>query len=104
VLYRDHFSAGLQFGFELGTGMRTFVTATAPYVVGCALLLVVASPPTAFVIGIAFGAGRFLMPLARYFSVSEDIWDEALARSGIWLLPALSVLSALLIGVLALRT
>lgn len=54
--------AAYRFGFELGTGVRTFVTSPAPYVL---LLVVLLARPTllgAIAIGFGFGIGR-AMPL-----------------------------------------
>lgn len=57
-----------RFGFELGTGLRTYVPAIAPYVL---LLVILIGRPTlgaVLLIGIGFGLGR-ATPLAVQFSV-----------------------------------
>jgi hypothetical protein len=56
----------LQFGFELGTGVRTYLSASAPYVVAAALLLAGPGPVAAVLAGAGFGAGRAATPLARH--------------------------------------
>lgn len=72
--------AMLQFGFELGTGLRTFVTSRAPYVVVGVLLLGGLSLPTALALGAGFGAGRTLMPIMRAWHPHPSDWDRRLER------------------------
>ncbi|MEO3827090.1 hypothetical protein [Actinomadura sp. B10D3] len=61
----------LQFGFELGTGVRTYVSATAPHVLALALLLVHESLPVTLLTGTAFGLGRALSALLTYLARDE---------------------------------
>lgn len=68
----------LQFGFELGTGVRTYVPATAPYVLALGLLLVHEDPLTTVLAGTYFGAGRALSALLTYLARDEHR-DAALA-------------------------
>lgn len=49
--------ASLQFGFELGTGMRTYLTAATPYAVAAAILLL-GDPLIGMLAGGSFGVGR----------------------------------------------
>jgi hypothetical protein len=65
----------LQFGFELGTGVRTFVSASAPYVVALGLLLSHQGPVTTVLAGTGFGAGRAVTAAVRYAS-RYDEWDD----------------------------
>lgn len=97
VLDRAPWWAGARFGLELGTGMRTYLTTTAPYVLAAALLLV-ADIHAALAIGVGFGAGRFLQPLLRYFAAEGDAWDERLAARGTLLHPAASVSASILVA------
>lgn len=96
--------AGLRFGFELGLGFRTFVSANAPYVVVVAIVLLGPGVLGCVAAGAAFGAGRFAMAVDRYLSASGESWDGALARQ----LPAirrlalaLSVVGAVVLSVLS---
>jgi hypothetical protein len=75
----------LRFGFELGTGVRTYLSATAPYVVAAALLLLTPGLPDAVLAGAGFGIGRAATPLVRFASGAGDEWD-ALLRSRLRLL------------------
>jgi hypothetical protein len=65
----------LQFGFELGTGVRTFVSASAPYVVALGLLLAHEGPATTILTGTGFGVGRAVTAAVRYASRHGD-WDD----------------------------
>ena len=98
VMYRDPRITLVQFGFELGTGARTFVTAAAPYSV--AATVVALHPPIGQVAiaGAAFGAGRLCMALMREVSRDADAWDSAFAARS-RLVASLASLTAL--GVLA---
>lgn len=63
----------LQFGFEMGTGLRTFMTSVLPHAIAlCALLFL----PTADAVlaGMGFGAGRAAVPLARAIPDNEPDW------------------------------
>jgi hypothetical protein len=68
----------LQFGFELGTGVRTYVSATAPYVLAVAVLLGGQRLPVAILAGLGFGAGRAATPLLRLASGAAADWDRRL--------------------------
>lgn len=101
VFDRDVKRGALQFGFELGTGVRTYVTSTAPYALAAAVLLLEIQPLLAILIGISFGVGRALMPVSRYLSNDGDAWDDLLARRGRWLVRASSTVCACTTAVLA---
>ncbi|TDD36980.1 hypothetical protein E1287_09635 [Actinomadura sp. KC06] len=58
----------LQFGFELGTGVRTYVSSTAPYVLALALLLSHGPLAITLLTGTAFGLGRALSATLTYLS------------------------------------
>lgn len=68
----------LRFGFELGTGVRTYVSATAPYVLALAVLLGGQRLQVAVLAGVGFGAGRAATPLIRRASGAAEDWDDAL--------------------------
>jgi len=79
VVLRGPHTGAFQFGFELGTGMRAYLTTAAPYalVVGAVFI---AAPAEAILAGAAFGAGRATMTLTRFASGNRDAWDELLAQ------------------------
>lgn len=66
----------MQFGIEMGTGMRTFVTSGLPYALLVAVALL-ADPWQALVAGLGFGAGRALMTLSSLGYDGADGWDAA---------------------------
>lgn len=68
----------LQFGFELGTGVRTYVPASTPYVLALGLLLSRHPLTTTLAIGAAFGAGRALSATLTYLA-RDDHRDAAIA-------------------------
>ncbi len=78
VLQRDLLRGALQFGFELGTGVRTFVSASAPYVLALAVLLGGQRLWLAVLAGLGFGAGRAATPLIRLASGDVTGWDGRL--------------------------
>jgi hypothetical protein len=78
VLTRDVATGSLRFGFEMGTGVRTYVSATVPYVLVAALLLTARDLGTAVAAGAGFGLGRALTPVARHASRDGETWDAVL--------------------------
>jgi hypothetical protein len=78
VLQRNLLRGALQFGFELGTGVRTYVSASAAYVLAAAVLLAGGGLPAAILAGLGFGAGRAATPLLRHASGAATDWDARL--------------------------
>ena len=81
VFYKGKRPAALQFGFEMGTGVRTYTPTAAPYVVVAAILML-GGPAPAALAGLGFGSGRALMPLSRSISRADRNWDDRLKRRG----------------------
>ena len=78
------------FGFQLGTGVLTYLSAGAPYVLATGLL-VSALPYRGFVAaGVGFGLGRFAAPLSQS---ADDLarWDARWLARALWLVPVLSL-------------
>ncbi len=90
-----------QFGFEMGTGVRTYVTSSVPYLLVLSVALA-GSLSAGVVAGAAFGVGRFLLAVTRLsFSEDSDQWATGMSA----LSRPLSILSSfvfLLLGGLAL--
>jgi hypothetical protein len=89
---------GFQFGFEMGTASRTFMTTTMPHILLMGLLLVVALP-LSLLVGIGFGAGRALVPLLRSYNDYDMEWTDAFDR---W--SKITWLGTTLCGLLSLTT
>jgi hypothetical protein len=92
----------LQFGFELGTGVRTYVSASAPYVVALALLLGRQGPVTTILTGTGFGAGRAVTAAVRYAS-RHDEWDDRRVTRMPLLAGAIGVIVLVALALLILR-
>lgn len=69
-----------QFGFEMGTGIRTYVPATAPYLLAAMIVLLGPPLPLAVLAGVGFGLGRAAMPASRSLRGSGAEWDGRLRR------------------------
>ena len=70
----------LQFGFEMGTGMRTYSPSALPHLVLVAIVLVVPFP-AAFAAAAGFAAGRLAMPLLSNAWSDDGAWSRVWARS-----------------------
>lgn len=78
IVVRADGSGALQFGFEMGTGLRTFMPTHIPYLlVGFAVMMVPwwAAP----LLGATFGAGRALMVHSAVRLGDARAWDQAFA-------------------------
>jgi hypothetical protein len=73
---RVPFWGSLQFGTEMGTGMRTYSPTGLPHIVALAVLLL-ASWPLALAAGLGFGAGRALMTVGFLLSGDRSDADNA---------------------------
>jgi len=84
----------LQFGFEMGTGLRTYMTSGLPHALITPIVLL-AGWQEGLAAGIAFGAGRAWMTLSRYAYPEKIAWDSALRRQDRPIRVSLTVVSAL---------
>lgn len=85
VLRRGWLRASLQFGFEMGTGLRTYIPASSPYVVAIALVVLGPGLVATLATAIGFGIGRATVPWLRLAARNQDRWDtsiDLLARAG----------------------
>jgi hypothetical protein len=78
VLQRNPVRGALQFGFELGTGVRTYLSASAPYVLAAAILLAAQPLHVAALAGLGFGSGRATTTLLFTASRSGSEWTARL--------------------------
>lgn len=77
---RESAPGALQFGVEMGTGLRTYSPSGLPHLAAVALLLYPAVE-VAVVTGAGFAVGRALMTVSRTASANPDAWDADLKRS-----------------------
>jgi hypothetical protein len=80
----------LQFGFEMGTGMRTYSPSGLPHLVLLAVVLVVPFP-AAFAVAFGFAAGRLTMPLLSNAWSDDGGWTELWSRTERWVRPLLAL-------------
>jgi hypothetical protein len=83
----------LQFGFEMGTGMRTYSPSALPHLVLAAVLLVVPLP-AAFLLAAGFALGRLAMPLLSNLWSDDGSWTLLWARSEPLVRPLLALTCA----------
>lgn len=93
VFRRGSTVAAAQFGFELGTGLRTYLPSTQPYLLALAVWLLASEYQDALLAGVGFGLGRGLMALWRYATRPCDGWDCLLVAR--WFVPACSLVAGL---------
>lgn len=75
VFRHGPFWGPFEFGLEMGTGMRTYVTSGLPYVV-LLVLAFVAPWQAALLAGVGFGFGRFLMTAGSVRRQPAGEWDR----------------------------
>ncbi|MGO4957793.1 hypothetical protein ACTQ49_11105 [Luteococcus sp. Sow4_B9] len=93
-----------EFGYEMGTGVRTYVTSSLPYLL-VPMIALFSTPLTAVLAGVGFGLGRSLMTLMNLSYDSDGGWDFAWGRHQRKLQTALLLMfasSAIWIGMAAL--
>ena len=88
-------AGALQFGFEMGCGLRTHMPSNLPYLPLVAVLLV-ASWMAAVLAGLGFGLGRAAMVLGRHHSRDATWWDRQWTRHGSRLRITLALAAVLL--------
>lgn len=102
VLQRHLARGALQFGFEMGTGVRTYVSASLPYALALGVLLA-NDVAVALFAGLGFALGRAATPVLRFASGTGEEWDDRLqGRLSLLTLGAAAVATAAW-AVLALR-
>ena len=103
VFAKGRSRAALQFGFEMGTGVRTYVTATSPYLLASYLLLTSPSMVVALTAGVGFGFARGILPIMRSLAPDSREWDIALDRWSRHLVRACGVMACAIAVVLGAR-
>lgn len=91
----------LQFGFEMGTGMRTYSPSALPHL--CAAALVLVTPlPGALALAAGFAAGRLAMPVLSNAWSDDGGWTEVWAGTEKLVRPLLTVTTIAALAVAAL--
>lgn len=84
------FLGSMQFGIEMGSGVRTFVTSTVPYF----LLVSIVVYPTLFggvTAAFGFAAGRYVMTVSSIFYGDVTAWVVSFDRDSAWKVAAVAV-------------
>ena len=89
-------AGALQFGFEMGCGLRTHMPSNLPYLPLIAVLLV-SSWVAALLAGLGFGLGRAAMTLGHHHSRDATWWDLLWNRHGRRLRITLALAAVLLV-------
>ena len=89
----------ITFGFEMGTGARTYVPAAAPYLIILVVVVFGNGVVPGLAAGAAFGLSRGLVVADRSLHRNRAGWDEALERSQ-RLLPLIGLATAAPLAVL----
>lgn len=90
-------AGALQFGFEMGSGVRTHMPSNLPYLPLLAVLLV-ANWAGALLAGLGFGLGRAAMALGRHYNRAPQWWDQQWQRHGRTLRIVLTLTAVLLLA------
>jgi hypothetical protein len=80
VFGRGLVRGALRFGFELGTGVRTYVPSPAPYVLMLTLLLGQLTLGCALSVAVGFGLGRAAPLLLQLFPAKGDRFRQVFLR------------------------
>ena len=99
VQHRAHWGA-LQFGFEMGTGMRTYSPSALPHLALAAVVLVVPLP-VAPAVAVGFAVGRFAMPMLSNAWSDDGAWTEIWPAAQPLVRPLLAVACVGSLGVAA---
>ncbi|MFC7485629.1 hypothetical protein ACOCJ7_03810 [Knoellia sp. CPCC 206453] len=103
IVFDDPRWGPFQFGFEMGTGVRTFVPTGLPHLL--ALGLILAAPwYAALLAGVGFGIGRGFMSTSRTKSGDVGWWDiryQRTRRLNVAVLSLVALVSAVTIAVMS---
>ena len=101
VIRRADVEGPLQFGFEMGTGMRTYSPSALPHLALAAVVLVVPLP-VAPAVAAGFAAGRLAMPVMSNGWSDDGSWTEVWSAAERVVRPVLAsaCVGALIVGAL----
>ena len=82
VFARSPATAAARFGYELGTGLRTYLPSAAPHVLAVGLVVLGGPLWVAVAVGVGFGFGRGLLPAQRAMAPDPQRWDSRVDLAG----------------------
>lgn len=74
--------AAARFGYELGTGLRTYLPSGAPHLLAAGLVVLGGPWWAALALGAGFGLGRGLLPSQRAIAPDPRRWDARVDLAG----------------------
>lgn len=98
VLHKPGILPSLQFGVELGTGLRTYVPAATAYMTAVSIVAIGVPPMLVPVIAGGFALGRVATPATRLLSGDVEAWDVLLAQRLRLIISGAAVVTALLLA------
>ena len=90
----------LQFGFEMGTGVRTYVPSTTPYLLVIALTMLGAGPSSIALAALGFSTGRASVPWLRTVFLDPVQWERRAGAASAAVIRVAAVEFAVLIVIL----
>jgi hypothetical protein len=84
-----------QFGFEMGTGVRTYVSTSTPYVLLLTVLIARIPVSHALLAGFGFGSARAMILPLRLSARFKSAWDRGTLAATKWIAPMASGLCIL---------
>ncbi len=82
VFDRSPTTAAARFGYELGTGLRTYLPSAAPHLLAVGLVVLGGPWWAAVALGVGFGLGRGLLPTQRALAPDARRWDARVDLEG----------------------
>lgn len=72
--------AASRFGFEMGTGLLTYLPSPAPHVLAATVVLFSGDIRSAGAAALGFGLSRGIVPALRWISGDSGVWEMRLAK------------------------
>jgi hypothetical protein len=87
-----------RFGFELGTGMRTYVPSPAPYILILAIILARLTLVNALLVGLGFGLGRAIPLMLQVSATGQQRFSHEFLQGTASVAPTATALLVLVGG------
>ena len=87
-----------RFGFELGTGVRTYVPSPAPYILILAIVLARLTLVNALLVGLGFGLGRAIPLMLQVSATSQQRFSHEFLQGTASVAPTATALLVLIGG------
>jgi hypothetical protein len=88
-----------RFGFELGTGVRTYVPSPAPYILILAIVLARLSLANTLLVGLGFGLGRAIPLMLQVSATSQQRFSHEFLQGTSTVAPTVTALLVFVGGI-----